>query len=547
MHTSTMLWLTLCLATGCKSELGQGGTADDRDNDGFTWDVDCHDGLAHVYPGAPELCNGADDDCDGEIDEAGDLAESAPTFYADVDGDGAGDAATAIRACSRPDGYAVDSGDCDDTDNEIGRGGQETCNGIDDDCDGEIDEGHGPATHAWYLDVDGDGHGSPGHVSRGCEAPDNHVQAGDDCRDTDPEAHPGADERCNSFDDDCDGLVDEDLPRSDWWGDADGDGWGAGSAVSRCDAPTGLWASTGGDCDDTEPDRSPGALERCNSIDDDCDGEVDEGESSDGLLWFADNDGDGFGDPAVERRTCSSLGGWVADDGDCDDNDDTIRPGADELCDGIDRDCNGTPDDNPVDGTPWFHDRDGDGHAGAISPTWTCADPGNLSATSPDCDDTNPAVSPEGTEACNAIDDDCDGDIDEAGATGATTFFADSDQDGFGATAGATLQACTAPDGYAASADDCDDNAGTVHPGAIELCGGADDDCDGEVDEDALDALVWYRDDDGDGYGGDSPHQRACAQPSGWVRWGGDCDELETRPAFLKRRPRRGAAGRRDC
>ncbi|MBU0606397.1 MAG: putative metal-binding motif-containing protein, partial [Armatimonadetes bacterium] len=107
---------TLLLATGCPGkpeETGSDPSFLDADGDGYDSDVDCDDGDATVYPDAPELCNGVDDDCDGEVDED---AASASTWYADLDGDGFGDPASTALACAVPEGFVADGTDCDDGD-----------------------------------------------------------------------------------------------------------------------------------------------------------------------------------------------------------------------------------------------------------------------------------------------------------------------------------------------------------------------------------------------------------------------------------------------
>ena len=125
----------------------------DRDRDGFSSDVDCDDTDYKVYPDATEICDGIDNDCDGEVDEQVRL-----TYYADKDEDGFGAPEDSISACSPPAGYVPFANDCDDFSPEIYTGAQERCNELDDDCDGEIDEG---LVLGMFYDADGDGYGDP--------------------------------------------------------------------------------------------------------------------------------------------------------------------------------------------------------------------------------------------------------------------------------------------------------------------------------------------------------------------------------------------------
>ena len=122
---------------------------------------DCNDSDPTVHPGAPEVCNLKDDNCDGTIDEG-----VKSTFYADVDGDGYGDASSSTAACSAPAGTVADATDCDDATATVHPGATEACNGIDDDCDTLIDEG---VQTTFYRDADGDGFGNPNVTSTcGC-------------------------------------------------------------------------------------------------------------------------------------------------------------------------------------------------------------------------------------------------------------------------------------------------------------------------------------------------------------------------------------------
>jgi hypothetical protein len=136
------------------------------------------------------------------------------------------------------------------------------------------------------------------------------------------------------------------CPKLDWYQDVDGDGYGAGKATSACKSPGKDWTEMDGDCDDALAEVNPGATEICNSIDDDCDTDIDDADSSVVLItWRTDADGDGYADPTGKSfESCTGAGGYAPDDAthppDCNDGDNTVYPGAPELCDDLQTDCN---------------------------------------------------------------------------------------------------------------------------------------------------------------------------------------------------------------
>ncbi len=189
---------------------------------------------------------------------------------ADRDGDGFGAVEAGCATCT----------DCDDDDATVHPDAAEVCNGIDDDCDGDVDS-TAPDLMTFYIDRDADGFGDLGSPIDDCEAPQGYVDNSADCDDTNGARKPGADETCNDLDDDCDGEVDEEPVDGVLnWFDGDWDGFTVGEAVITCDyigAPyTDAWSDPD-DCDDANPDVNPEETETCNGIDDDCDGDVDEG------------------------------------------------------------------------------------------------------------------------------------------------------------------------------------------------------------------------------------------------------------------------------
>jgi hypothetical protein len=284
----------------------------------------------------------------------------------------------------------------------------ERCDAVDHDCDGLPD--NDIAVLDWYLDDDGDGFGDGG-VQRTCDdLAATHALTDGDCDDADPEVFPGADEVCNGSDDDCNGVDDDlaDLP--EWFPDYDGDGFGqwTDTPLRACQAAP-PWVSDPTDCDDGDPLVFPRAVERCDVRDDDCDDVVDDGLPL--AEVYADDDGDGWGRDEEDRWGCASAADFSIDPGDCDDADPAVHPGATELCNHDDDNCNGLVDEDAGAQPAWF-DRDLDGWGDpfdgphAACPQDLAGQP--LATRAGDCDDSDDHAHPGAVESCDGLEDDCD-------------------------------------------------------------------------------------------------------------------------------------------
>lgn len=424
-------WVVLVAAAGCLPPLQGIHHPEDRthdwDGDGFTEDGgDCNDRERLIHPGAAEVCNDVDDDCNGTRD---DEAIDGRTWFLDADRDGWGSDET-TRACGQPVGHAEQPGDCDDGDptthpeaaevfydgqdsdcaegddfDQDGDGQQRRPEGTDcDDLDPSVFLG---AVEIWYDGVDSDCSGDSDYDQDG-----DRFLLGTDCDDTDPQVFPTAPEIWyDDIDQACDGGDDHDQ---------DGDGFQA--------------HPRGTDCDDLAPTTWPGAAEHWyDGIDQDCSGDSD-----------FDRDGD------TQDRVPVGT--------DCDDSDPTIFVGAVEIWyDGTDQDCSGGSD----------FDKDGDGYVRVPA--------------GQDCDDEDAHINPGVLEIWyDGIDQNCDGanDNDQDGDGSEVSedcddldpewfpvdYWPDRDRDGFGDPEEPPLTSCSQPLGFVDNADDCDDTNPALNP-----------------------------------------------------------------------------------
>jgi hypothetical protein len=415
-------------------------------------------------------------------------AGTAGAWFYDGDGDSYGDTSVILITCTPPSGdWTQTAGDCDDFDVAVNPGETETCNGLDDDCVGGVDDGL--TSRYLFPDDDDDNFGTAVGALETCLAsiPGFALSSGD-CADGNPLIFPTQIEACNELDDDCDGAVDEaPAVKPAWRPDLDGDGEASSSAApfSSCFAPVGyIIDATPTDCDDLDPRVKPGATEICDGVDQDCDGTADDGLS---LTWVPDFDADTHGAlGAATVSSCVQPAGYIVDatPTDCNDLDASIKPGATEVCNGKDDNCAGGIDEGLSQTWVPDFDADGDGAEGGSAITTCLQPPGFIVDASPDdCDDLDPDRYGGATEVCNDLDDDCDGAADD-GVT-VPDWRPDADGDGAKDPTKTVVTACDAPGGYVPddAPDDCDDGDASIYSGAPEQCNATDDDCDGQIDE----------------------------------------------------------------
>ena len=375
------------------------------------------------------------------------------------------------------DSIACGGADCDDDDPDVFSGAVEVCSASDlasvtrdENCD-PSDRGVQRVGSLVSIDADGDGYAS----AVCCNADGETMLCGDDCNDNDAGVHPDLPDLCGDLiNQDCDANVDEGglLFRDE---DIDGRGNPDISMVGVC-APG--WVFNADDCDDNSQTTFTGARERCDGRDNDC---SLPGDLAGGPDLAEDMDGDGHSPLGASCLSRSELMtgalGSEYEENDCNDAVPTIYAGAVEICfNGIDENCNGTPDDPS--GTV-YRDADGDGHGnpGVTMAIMTCIVPAGWVRAGPDgvaddCDDGRANRYLGALEVCDRIDNDC--------STPTTLAAVDEDVDGDGfAPIGATCIGAgdaMAPAG-ALPRTDCADDDATTRPGAIEFCDGQDRDC----------------------------------------------------------------------
>ena len=444
------------------------------------------------------------------------IEECKQLYFLDNDNDGFGNILDFVVDCEAPAGYVSNPLDCDDTNPLINPDAIEGCNGIDDNCSGDIDE---DVKSTFYLDNDSDNYGDQNQTILACQAPEGYLANNTDCNDANDLVHPNAVEFCDNLDNDCDGetdeiynigedcsngvgecevagvykcaedqistecdavpnqpvdelcdgldnncnnFIDEGLDEEVFYADLDADGYGDfNSSLIACSLPP-EYVTNFSDCNDDDLNINPAVLEICDHIDNNCDGEIDEGYKVGDVCYAGTGQCENAGEVI-----CASDIVEVADEDPqtlC-----TAVPIEEvpEICDGLDNDCDNLIDENF--NKNLYEDNDGDGYGDPVLVVNSCPTPG-LVENALDCDDTNPAINPEAVDICDYVDNDCDLAVDNEFVTGEECDL------GMGECKSSGTIVCS-EDGTEAIC-----NAVPGEP-SQELCDSLDNNCNGEIDE----------------------------------------------------------------
>ncbi len=546
----------------CDNQTDEGLTTD-ADGDGHSTPAsclgtkdDCNDSDNTIYPGAPELCDRKDNDCDGDIIIDENLTRTTTC---------------GVGECVNRGTETCINGEWGNSTCIPKQPSAETCDNKDNNCNNQTDEG---------CDDDNDNYCDSTMTIVG--TPSTCTAGGGDCIDSDNQIYPGAFEKCDGKINNCNNLSALDGSGESWYGSAcdgaDSDlctegTWQCSSGAKTCSDNTGnnveicngqdddcdnqtdegcdddndnycdstmtivgtppTCTAGGGDCNDSKASIKPGATEVCDNVENNCNNQTDEGCDDDNdnycdssmtvkgtpstctagggdcndddlkehpkQKWYKDNDNDGYSDGTTNKTSCPRPLGYKVESeliqisGDYHDDDIEIYPGAFEKCDGKINNCNNL---SALDGSEesWYAlSCDGADSDLCAEGTWQC------SSGSKTCSDNTG----DNVEICDGQDNNCDNHIDE-GCDDDNDNYCDSSM-----TVKGTPSTCTAGGG------DCDDSNAAIKPGVPEVCDNVDNNCNNQTDEGC--------DDDNDNYCDST--MTIVGTPSTCPAGGGDCDD----------------------
>lgn len=495
--------------------------------------TDCDDSNANVNPAGLEICNNIDENCNGTQNDG----VQTNTYYVDSDGDGS--AGTAVQNCQQLSGYFLTSTDCNDANATIHPNASEICNGVDENCNGTIDENAGLTR---YQDADGDSYGNLSVTIQACDAPEGYVNNSLDCNDSNSSIKPNAIEICNQLDDDCDLTIDEGAGTT-WYPDADGDGYGVSASTGLAEVVD-QSNSSGSDIYFLNSGGYAIAQSFSTNSSSICGARIkivhDTAPINIEISLYEVLPADGYSPIMIQQTTAELLTLGALDTYQALWPSIPINPGQTYYI--VVTSIAGTVgiaynfEYNPY-STGDFYDGTlsglyTNGYGDLIFETLVCDNPSSIeSCTAPagyssnasDCDDTNASIHPNSAELCNNLDDNCNSTIDENVVN--TTYFIDSDGDGFG-NPSVSQSSCTALTGYVTNNTDCNDANPALYTATNEICNLLDDDCDGEVDE-GMTFVDYFADADGDGFGMGNP-ENLCENPGlGYATNDFDCYDFD--------------------